>query len=326
MTTPIRIGLLGASKIARGAVIAPARADGRFVISAVAARDPARARAYADEHGVAAVADDYAALVRRDDVDVVYNALPPAGHAQWTIAALEAGKPVLCETPFARDAGEARAMVAAAQAANLPLLEAFHYRFHNVMLRAEALLRSGALGALTGGGAEFHVAIAKTPGELRWSAEQGGGGLMDLGCYPVHALRTLFGAEPTIASATAVFEDGVDSDMSAELVFPGGATARIACSMTAPRFSAWLRLDGEKGRMDIVNFLAPQMGCRFTTTVRGETTEHPVDGPTTYAAQLTHLHAVLTGETAPLTGGADAIGNMTTIDAIYAAAGRPARG
>ena len=211
MNTPIRIGLLGASKIARGAVMAPARADGRFVISAVAARDPSRARAYAEEHGIAAVADDYAALVTRDDVDVVYNALPPAGHARWTIAALEAGKPVLCEKPFARDAGEARAMVAAAQAASVPLLEAFHYRFHNVMLRAEALLRSGAIGALTGGGAEFHVAIPRTPGELRWSAEQGGGGLMDLGCYPVHALRTLFGAEPTIGSASAVFEDGVDS-------------------------------------------------------------------------------------------------------------------
>ena len=256
-------------------------------------------------------------------VDVIYNALPPLGHAPWTIAGLEAGKPVLCEKPFARNAGEARTMVAAAEKAGLVLLEAFHYRLHNVMRRAEALLASGILGRLTSGGAEFHAPIPKAPGELRWSAEQGGGGLMDLGCYPVHALRTLLKSEPTVAGATAVFEGGVDAELSADLAFPGGVATRVACSMTAPGFNAWLRLEGERGSLDLQNFLAPQMGCRFTTTIDGETTEHPTDGPATYAAQLDHLHAVLTTGAAPLIGGADAIANMTTIDAIYAAAGRP---
>ncbi len=323
MTSPIRIGLLGASRIARGAVIGPARGDPRFVLTAVAARDPARARAYADEHAIAAVAADYAELVTREDVDVVYNALPPAGHEQWTIAALEAGKAVLCEKPFARDAAEARAMVDAADSTNGLLIEAFHYRFHNVMRRAEALLAAGVIGEITGAAAEFHAPIPRAPGELRWSAEQGGGGMMDLGCYPLHALRTLLKAEPEVASAQAVFEDGVDSDLSAELVFPGEVRARIACSMTPPRFSAWLRLDGTRGRMEIQNFLAPQMGCRFTTTVGGDVTEHPVDGKPTYAAQLDHLHAVITGAEPPLTGGPDAVANMAAIDAIYAAAGRP---
>src|SRR5271165_5964752 len=152
MTDPIRIGLLGASKIARGAVIAPARDDRRFVVHAVGARDRDRAAAYAEKYAIPNVAEDYAALVKRDDLDVIYNALPPVGHAPWTIAALEAGKPVLCEKPFARNAGEARAMVEAAEKSGLPLLEAFHYRFHNVIHRAEALLESGVLGRLTGGG------------------------------------------------------------------------------------------------------------------------------------------------------------------------------
>ena len=109
-----RIGLLGASKIARGAVIAPAKNNPDFEVVAVGARDAARARAYADEHGIPHVAGSYAELVARDDVDVVYNALPPAGHAEWTIAALGAGKAVLCEKPFAMNADEARAMTAAA--------------------------------------------------------------------------------------------------------------------------------------------------------------------------------------------------------------------
>jgi len=323
MTEPIRIGLLGASKIARGAVIAPAREDGRFVVSAVGARDRDRAATYAAEHGIPGVAADYAALVGRDDVDVVYNALPPRGHMAWSIAALEAGKPVLCEKPFARNAGEARAMVAAAEKAGLVLLEAFHYRLHNVIRRAEALLAASVLGPLVRGAAEFNINVPRNPGELRWSAEQGGGGLMDLGCYPVHALRTLLKGEPIVTSAKAVFEGGVDADLSAELTFPGGVAARITCSMTTPQISAWLRLEGKRGQLEIQNFLAPQRGCRFTTTVDGETVEHPTDGPTTYAAQLDHLYAVLRDGAVPLIGGADAIGNMTAIDAIYAAAGRP---
>ena len=318
----LRIGLLGASKIAPTAVLGPVSKSDAFVVTAVAARDPGKAKAYAQEHAIAGVAADYAALVRREDVDIVYNGLPPAGHAEWTIAALEAGKAVLCEKPFARNAADAARMVAAAERTGGLLLEAFHYRFHVVMHRALAIVASGALGRLTRGEGVFHVAIPNTPGELRWSAEQGGGGLMDLGCYPLHALRTLIGGEPEITGAEGRFVDGVDAEMSASLRFPGGVEAQVACSMTAPRPSAVLTLTGDKGVMTIVNFLAPQMGCRFTTTIGGVTTHEPVDGPTTYEAQLEHLRAVLQDGAKPLTGGADAIGNMTAIDAIYQAAGR----
>jgi predicted dehydrogenase len=324
MTGPTRIGLLGASRIARTAVIAPARDNPNFVVAAVAARDPKRARAYAAEHGIAHVADDYEALVRRDDLDLIYNALPPAGHKRWTIAALEAGKAVLCEKPFARDAGEARDMVRAAEASGKPLLEAFHYRFHNVMRAAVALAHEGALGELTSAEAIFEAPIPRTPGELRWSAEQGGGALMDLGTYTVHALRSVVGQEPEITSAVGEFEAGVDAAMRAELAFPGGVTGSIACSMTVAAPRAILTVVGARGTMEIVNFLAPQLGCRFTTTIDGQSRRHGVDGPSTYAAQLSHLHEVLAGKAASLTGGADAIANMSVIDAIYRAAGKPA--
>jgi len=322
MTQVFRIGLLGASKIARTAVLAPLKSDARFVVAAVAARDLSRARAYADEHGISAVADSYEAIIARDDVDVVYNGLPPVGHAPWSIAALRAGKAVLCEKPFARDANEARAMVSAARTSGRPLLEAFHYRFHAVIRHAESLVRNGALGALHTGAAEFNVPIAKAPGELRWSRELGGGAMMDLGCYPLHAMRTLTGAEPQIASARGEFDEGgADASMHAELVFPGGVSVSIGCSMLAPLHIS-LRLDGARGRMEIVNFIAPQHGCRFTTTIDGESVVQPTDGPSTYAAQLGHLHDVLTGAAAPLTGGSDAIATMTAIDAIYGAARR----
>jgi predicted dehydrogenase len=318
-----RIGLLGASRIAPPAVIAPAAKNPDFEISVVAARDAGRAKAYAERHGIAAVAADYAELVRRDDVDVVYNALPPAGHAEWTIAALEAGKAVLCEKPFAMNAAEARAMTEAATRTGGVLMEAFHYRYHRVIRDAEALVRGGALGAVRRASADFKAPIQKRPDELRWRAELGGGGLMDLGCYPIHALRTLIGAEPTVTSATGAFEGRVDTDISAQLAFPGGVHAEMACAMIADGFSARLVIEGDRGSMEIINFLAPQMGCRFTTTIDGQSDRRPTDGPTTYEAQLIHLGEVLRGATKPLTGGADAVANMSVIDAVYAAAGRP---
>ena len=319
-----RIGLLGASKIAPGAVIAPAKANPDFEVVAVGARDADRARAYADTHGIAHVAGSYAELVRRDDVDVVYNALPPAGHLEWSIAALEAGKAVLCEKPFAMNAGEAQRMVEAASATGQVLMEAFHYRFHSLIREAEAMIRSGTLGAIRGGSAVFNVNIQRSPDELRWRADLGGGGLMDLGCYPVHALRTLIGEEPSVRSASGAFEGRVDTRISAELDFPGGASGAIGCAMVTDAISATLTLEGELGRMEITPFIAPQRRGRLTTTIGGETTVREASGPTSYEAQLIHLGEVLSGKATLLTGGKDAVANMAVIDAIYASAGRPA--
>lgn len=317
----IRIGILGAAKIAPAAVIAPARDNPEFEVVAVAARDQGRAEAYAKEHGIAHVAADYAALVRHPEVDLVYNPLPPAAHVRWTIAALEAGKPVLCEKPFSLHATDAREMVAAAERAKLPLIEAFHYRYHAVMRRAVEIARSGELGALTDAEAMFEFPFPYADGELRWSAPVGGGALMDMGCYPLHAVRSLVGTEPEVLSAECTIRHGVDAATKAELRFAGGISGRIACSMIPERFAAALKLSGEKGTLEIVNFLAPQYGFSFKVTVDGKTREEKPQGPATYAAQLSAVGDVLLRGAAPLTGGADAIANMTAIDAIYEKAG-----
>lgn len=318
----LRIGLLGASRIAPTAVIAPALKRDDVEIVAIAARDPHRAAEFAKAHGVAHVSADYGDLIARADVDLIYNGLPPSAHLEWTKAALAAGKPVLCEKPFAMNADQAREMVEAADAAGLPLIEAFHYRFHNVIRQAEALVRSGALGTIHRAYAVFEVPIAKEPGELRWHAELGGGGLMDLGCYPIHVLRTLIGEEPQVREARGTFEDGVDVSMKAGLAFPSGARAEMACAMRPTAPAARVTLGGSKGRLEILNFLAPQMGCRFTTVIDGQTVEQPVDGPTTYEGQLAHVVDVVVNDAKPITGGADAIANMAVIDSIYRAAGR----
>ena len=316
----IRIGILGAAKIAPPVVINTSRDNPDFEVVAVAARDPERAKAYAAEHRIPQIAKDYDALVRHADVDLVYNALPPAGHAQWTIAALEAGKHVLCEKPFAMNAAQVKRMNAAAAKARGKLVEAFHYRHHTVMRRAVEIARSGELGKLVRVDADFSVTIPYREGELRWTREQGGGALMDLGCYPCHALRSVMGSEPRVIRASCAMEHDVDVTTQADLDF-SGVPATLTCSMKTERFGANLKLVGEKGTMEIVNYLAPQMGCRFIVTVGGAERKEPTAGDATYVAQLKELGDVLLRGKAQLITNADSLGNMTMIDAIYAAAG-----
>jgi len=323
MGEPLRIGLLGAARIAPAAVIAPAKARDDVAVTVVAARDRAKAETFAATHDIPHVAENYDALIHRDDVDVVYVGLPVAGHAEWAIRALEVGKAVLCEKSFCMDAAEARAMVAASERAGRPLIEAYHYRYHKVMRRAETIVRSGELGRLTSARANFAVGIAYSPGEIRWRADQGGGALGDLGCYPLHALRTLIGTEPQVLESKIAEQHGVDAAAWARLGFDG-FEAEIETSMIADHRAASLTLVGERGQMEIVNYLAPQIGCRFTVTVDGQTREEPSDGPTTYAAQLEHLVEVMAGRTEPLTGGEDAIRMMAALDAIKANAKRTA--
>ncbi|MBU6299315.1 MAG: Gfo/Idh/MocA family oxidoreductase [Alphaproteobacteria bacterium] len=317
----IRVGILGAARIAPKAVIGPARDNPEFQIVAVAARDKGRAQAFAAETDIPLVADGYSALITCEDVDLVYVALPHAAHREWSLAALKAGKAVLCEKPFAMNAAEAQGMTTTAEDAKLPLIEAFHNRFHRVMRRAAEIVASGELGKLIEAEAIFDVEILYTPTELRWIPAQGGGALMDLGCYCVHALRTIAAREPVVTSARCTIVRGVDETTVAELQFPNGLRAKIHTSMKSPAFKAPLRITGEKGTLEISNYVSPQEGCRFTVETEGKRREEPANGPSTYATQLAHVGDVMLRDAKPLTGGADAIANMACIDAIYAAAG-----
>jgi predicted dehydrogenase len=311
----MRIGLLGASRIAPRGIIQPAAAHSDAVIAAVGARDLARAEAYAAEHDIPVAVGSYQALVERDDVDLVYCGLPPLVHLDTCRAASAAGKMLLIEKPFALDAAAARSIAAAAEAAGKPALEAYHYRFHSLFARAETLLKDGAIGRIVRARGEFEAEIMRAPGELRWIPEMGGGATMDLGCYVLHAFRTLLG-EGEVLSAAADMIDGVDATMEADLRF-GEVPAWMRCSMLAPR-NDWIEIEGTAGTLRVNRFVAPQYGGNLVLTrARGTVTEDPV-GPSTYAAQLDHVVRVFRGEVAPLTGGADAIATMALIDACRA--------
>ena len=208
------------------------------------------------------------------------------------------------------------------------LFEAFHYRFHPMFLRVLEIVGSGELGAIQKLSSRFDVAIPYSPGELRHTLEVGGGALMDLGCYPVHWLRTVMRSEPGVVSATAVEERaGVDTSMRATLDF-GGIPAEISCSMAeeVPEFTTNMIVEGERGRLTVVNPLSPHSGHELILEYGGETESSTVEGNATYWHQLAHVVDVIEGRANPITGGEDAVANMQVIDSIYESAGMRPRG
>lgn len=327
MTRPLRFGVLGAAKIAPRALIEPAKQGTEATVDAVAARDPERAAAFASEHGIPRVVRDYAALVQDPDIDVIYNPLPMNLHAEWTIAALRAGKDVLCEKPFAANAVEAERMVEVAAETGRLLVEAYHYRYHPLFLRVLDIVQSGQLGTLQHMEGVFKVAI-KDRLDLRHMYETAGGATMDLGCYPLHWMRQVAGAEPRVLNARA--EQGarhVDVTMTAELSFPGGLTGHMVTSMADHEpFNTYLRVEGSSGTLQVTNPLAPHNGHDLELTLDGKTSSEKVEGFTTYRHQLiAFVDAVHTGKKLP-TMGDDAINTMKLIDSVYRAAGLPVRG
>jgi predicted dehydrogenase len=325
--TGLRIGVLGAAAIAPMALIKPARAVSEVTVAAVAAREPERARAFAAKHGVPVVHDDYAALVADPDLDAVYIPLPNSLHAQWTVAALEAGKHVLCEKPMTSNAAEARRVTDAAAATGLVVMEAFHYRYHPLVARMLTVLAEGTLGPVRHIETQLCFPLPRF-GDIRYRLDLAGGATMDAGCYAIHFLRLLGGAEPEVVSARAKLRSPqVDRLMRAEFRFPSGATGRATASLwSAHVLGVSARVTGETGQMKVVNYIAPQIWHRLTVRAGGRTTGERVPGEPTYTCQLRAFAGAVLHGGPNLTPPSDAVRTMSLIDDVYRAAGLQPRG
>jgi len=329
-TNPIRVGVLGAARITPKALLEPAAKIGTVQVTRVAARDRSRAEAFAAEHNIAHVSDTYGELIASDDVDVVYNPLPMSLHAEWTIAALRAGKHVFCEKPFASNAAEATEMVSVADEEDRVLCEAFHYRYHPMFGRILDEIASGRIGRVERVEGVFNVSIARETAsgatDIRWDYEASGGSLMDLGCYPMSWVRHVTGEEPVVVSAEAIEDpEKIDAYMSCELAFPSGATGSVTSAMErGPELS--LTITGSQGSIVAANPMAPQNGNLLTIETPAGVSSGPVDAGISYdhmvRAFVDHL---VHGAPFP-TMGQDSINNMAAIDAVYQAAGLPLRG
>jgi len=234
---------------------------------------------------------------------------------------------VLCEKPFTANAAEAETVADAADASDRVVMEAFHYRYHELTRRIRTLVHDGSLGDVTSVQAWLCFPLPKFS-DIRYNFALAGGASMDC-VYPVHALRTFGPGEPTVVSATAKRLRGgpVDRAMTAHFRYANGATGRSVASMwSSTLLRIAVHVDGTRGKLRALNFVAPHYYNRLRVTIDGKTTRERVKGEITYDAQLrAFLAAVNDGKTFPTTA-RDAVVTMQLIDDIYRAAGLPLRG
>ncbi|MAT03962.1 MAG: oxidoreductase [Acidimicrobiaceae bacterium] len=327
----IRLGLVAASRIARKAIIDPLSDVDGVELTAVAARDLERARAAADEWGAPHAFGSYEELLRSDAVDAVYIGTPASLHRHWAIAAIEAGKHVLCEKPLAANADDARAIADAARDGDVVVMEAFHWRYHPFVERIRATLDEGVLGRIDRIEAAFDIPDGWIPrDDIRWELGLGGGATMDLGCYAIQFVRWAARSEPDVVAAEAVCPvEEIDGSLTAELRWPSGVTGRIQSSMiaTGSQVEVWLRVIGEHGRLIATNPLAPQHGATLVVESGDRIWYEQAETSTSYFHQLVAFRdAIVEGREFPTTVD-DGVRNMQVIDACYRAAGlspRPA--
>jgi predicted dehydrogenase len=327
----LRFGILSTARIAPAALIEPApRAEVDVV--AVAARDPKRADAFATAHGIRAVSRSYTDLLERNDLDAVYIPLPAVYRHEWTLRALERDLHVLAEKPIAMDAGQAREMVDTAQERGLVLAEGFHYLFHPMFDRTLELLDEGVIGELEHIETVFDGAVPRGPESVIYlDPALGGGALLHQACYALHAACSLAGAEPRVVRAhAAIGATGVDEAVSADLVFPTGATAHIRASMEdGAQLLMQATVRGTQGLMQLDNFIGPHygnveptLGGRIVVRRDAHTAlEESFTGETTYTYQLRAFREAVLGGSALPVQGLGAIANITLIDAVRDAAG-----
>ncbi len=316
----LRIGILGAARVAVYAMIAAAKDVEGVEVVAVAARDPNRAKAYADTHGIGIIYPDYQALIDAPEVDAIYNALPPSLHSKWSIAAMQAGKPVLCEKPFALSNADAEAMVAAETKAGVLLMEAQHTYYHPINIRARDAIKKGEIGNVRHIVGIFSTDIPFDPNEIRWIGSVGGGALWDLGVYPAHWLRSLIGEEPLVVEAKHQLSDsGADALTNAKLLFPSGITGELRCDMISAT-TALVRVEGSKGVMEISNPLSASMPQTLSFTRDGITMTETFTKRPSFAFQLEAFRDGVLKGIAIATRGTDSLATIRLLSAIRSAA------
>jgi predicted dehydrogenase len=325
----IGIGILGAARIAPAALIRPAARTSRATIVAIAARDRAKATAYARKHKIADSARIHATyqdVIDDPTVTAVYIPLPNGLHGEWTVRAIEAGKHVLCEKPFTANADEARTVAEAAGAhPGLVVMEAFHYQYHPLARRLVEIVQSGELGNITDIDINFAAPLARK-GDIRYNLALAGGATMDMGCYPISLLRLLTPGPRVTKAQAKLSSPAVDRAMDATFSLPDGGTARVRCSM----FSATLLhmravVTGTEGTLSVFNPFAPQFGHRVRITTKSGTRKERFSRRATYDYQLEAFADAIANGTSVPTSATDAIRTMELIDSVYVAAGLPVR-
>lgn len=311
-------GVISSAQIGLNTVIPAIQASRNGRVVAIGTRHPEAVRERASALGVPRVYASYEAVLEDPEVTVIYNPLPNALHAQWTIQAAQRGKHVLCEKPLATTVAEAKRMIDACRGAGVWLMEAFMYRFHPQHERVRQWIEEGAVGPLRLIRSAFTFRLNRADrSNIRFSRELWGGSLMDVGCYCINSSRWYLGAEPTavLASARLDEEFGVDTTLVALLEFPRGHAQFVSSLEMAGQ--PQLEIVGEQGRIELPAAFVPGTGdVRIRLTRGGETEEAVIPGVDQYRLQVEHFaDSVLLGRP-PVLPPEDAVANTRVIEAI----------
>ena len=320
MTNKIRWGILGVAKIATEKVI-PAMQRGQHTeVVAIASRSLEKAQAAAQRLNLPRAYGSYEALLADPNIDAIYNPLPNHLHVPWSIRALEAGKHVLCEKPIGLSAAEGQQLVeAGARFPHLKLMEAFMYRHHPQWVTARQLVRDGKIGKLRTIQTMFSY-FNRNGADIRNAAEIGGGGLMDIGCYPISLSRFIFGTEPVRVIGHVEYDPdfGTDRIASAILDF-GTGTSTFTCSTQLSPYQR-VGIYGEEGRVEIeIPFNAPpDRPCKLWHHTGHGQSEIQFTICDQYTIQGDLLAEAILKDSEVPTPIVDAVHNMRVIEAIVA--------
>ena len=320
MSNKIRWGVLGVAKIATVKVI-PAMQRGTLTeIAAIASRDLARAENAARELGIPKAYGSYEELIADSAIDAIYNPLPNHLHVPWSVKAAEAGKHVLCEKPIALTIGETNELIAARDRTGVKIGEAFMVHVHPQWLRTLEIVRSGEIGDLRAFNCVFSY-NNRDPHNIRNIAEIGGGTLMDIGCYPIHTSRWIFGEEPRKVSALIDRDPafGTDRLVSAILDYPSGQ-ATFLCSTQMTPFQR-MTFYGTAGRVEVeipVNAPPDKETRIFVQTTELRTETFPVCDQ--YTLQGDAFSRAILGQGDVPVPLENALKNMAVIDALFRSA------
>ncbi len=314
----IRWGVLSTARIGTNQVI-PAMQQGTYTdVIAIASRDKQRAATAAEKLGIARAYGSYSELLADPEVEAVYIPLPNEQHVPWSIRALEAGKHVLCEKPIALTADEAQTLVdAAGRVPHLKVMEAFMYRFHPQWQRAKELAAAGAIGDVRTIQSFFSYSNLD-PANIRNRADQGGGGLMDIGCYNISVSRFIFGREPARVCSMVEYDPQFKTDrLVSSLLDFGSGTATFTCSTQLSPYQR-INIFGTAGRIEVeipVN-APPKRPCRIWYAHDSTTDELVFDACNQYTLQGDGFSRAIIDNTRVPTPLEDAVANMRVIDAI----------
>jgi len=301
MTGPaqVRWGIIGTANIAR-AVFLPGLRQAGGDAAAVAGREAGRAGQFARDNGIGRGVAGYQALIEDPDIDALYIPLPNSLHAEWTIRALEAGKPVLCEKPLCGTLPDTERVLTSARQTGTLLWEAFAFPFHAQLAQLRRLIADGAIGDLMEIKSNFHFSVTR-PDNIRLSRELEGGALLDVGCYPVRLAAELFGTAHESAWATASRGgQGVDVDTWGVLGYPAGRRLLLSCGF-GRSYDAFTTLEGTAGQIHVTNPFHPGPGDSYVVKAgRDEPRRYPAaPQELSFTALTRHINGVLRGEEEP---------------------------